>query len=365
MQMIHLGEQVMVRLKTKHDPARAEAGMAAPSQRPLDHAPERDGSPGRADRGPGSEPVRICNASSASRRPASKARPGRRCAPGISTRLRPDRSGGERPAQQRRGARQPGCHAGPSWRDGTRSIRRCRPRSRRVCPRLENQEEIALHPKSGDYKAADNDRILSGIAIKQGTALLALGHAALARERFQKSLDLRHAWIKLEPRNGNAKSYASEAELWLGVASSQLGDWPGARSHFDQSLQICKSLVTQHPQHLPFRGDLATIYGEYGAALMRSGQDGEAENALNQSLAHAREVLAHDAEDTPQRLVTATDSELLAALAVKQGKPAEAERLWRIALEIRADLAQVEPYNLPMQAAFALASRIQAVATRR
>ena len=217
------------------------------------------------------------------------------------------------------------------------------------------QEEIALHPRSGDYKAADNDRILSGIAIKQGTAELALGHAALARERFQKSLDLRLAWIKLEPRNGNAISYASEAQLWLGVACSQLGDRPDARSHFDQSLQICKSLVAEHPQHIPFRGDLATIYGEYGAALMRSGQDAEAENALNQSLAHAREVLARDAEDASQRQVTASDSELLAALALKHGKPAEAERLWRMALEIRTDLAQSEPHNVAMQAAFALA----------
>ncbi len=217
------------------------------------------------------------------------------------------------------------------------------------------QEEISLHPKSGDYKAADNDRILSGIAIKQGTALLALGHASPARERFQKSLDLRHAWIKLEPRNGNAKSYASESELWLGVASSQLGDWPDARSHFDQALQICTFLITQHPQHMPFRGDLATIQGELGAMLARSGQDADAENALNQSLAYARELLAHDAEDTFQRLVTAADSDLLAALAVKHGKPAEAERLWRISLEIRTDLAQLEPHNVPMQAAFALA----------
>ena len=34
------------------------------------------------------------------------------------------------------------------------------------------QEEIALHPRSGNYSEADNCRILSGIAIKQGMAEL-------------------------------------------------------------------------------------------------------------------------------------------------------------------------------------------------
>ncbi len=217
------------------------------------------------------------------------------------------------------------------------------------------QEEIALHPRSGNYKEADNHRILSGIAIKQGTAELALGHAALARERFQKALDLRRAWIKLEPRNASAISFASEALLWLGVACSQLGDWQSARGHFDQALQICTSLSSQHPQHLPFHGDLATVYGEQGAALARSSQDDKAENALNQSLAFSRDVFARDPEDTAQRLVTASSSELLAAVARKHGKQPEAERLWRIALEIRADLAQLEPHNVPAQAACALA----------
>ena len=48
------------------------------------------------------------------------------------------------------------------------------------------QEEIALHPRSGNYTKSDNHRILSGIAIKQGTAELELGHPAAARDRFQK-----------------------------------------------------------------------------------------------------------------------------------------------------------------------------------
>ena len=53
--------------------------------------------------------------------------------------------------------------------------------------------------------------------------------------------------------------------------------------------------------------------------------------------------------------MTAAASERLAALAQKRGKPADAERLWRSALEIRTELAQLETQNVPAQAAFALA----------
>ena len=118
----------------------------------------------------------------------------------------------------------------------------------------EIQEEIALHPRSGNYSETDNHRILSGIAIKQGTAELGLGHPALARERFQKALDLRQAWTAAEPRNVSATSYTSEAEVWLGVAFSHLGDGQNARRHFEEALQICAALADQFPGTSASRG---------------------------------------------------------------------------------------------------------------
>jgi eukaryotic-like serine/threonine-protein kinase len=217
------------------------------------------------------------------------------------------------------------------------------------------QEEIALHPRSGNYSKTDNNRILSGIAIKQGTAELSLGHPSAARERFQKSLALRQAWTEAEPRNVSAKSYLSEAELWLGVAFSHLGDWQVARPHFEKALQICTMLAVQHPQDVSFKGDLASVFGEQGAAMARAGRYDEAESAFNQSLTYSRAVLTRNPEDAAQRLVTTAGSEGLAALAQKRGKLADAERLWRSALEIRSELAQLENQNVPAQAALAIA----------
>ncbi len=60
-------------------------------------------------------------------------------------------------------------------------------------------------------------------------------------------------------------------------------------------------------------------------------------------------------EDVTQRLVTAGGSEWLAAIAYERGKLPDAERLWHSALEIRTELAQLEPQNVPAQASLALA----------
>ncbi len=226
------------------------------------------------------------------------------------------------------------------------------------------QQDIALHPKSGNYGETDNQRILSGIAVKQGVAELALGHPALARDRFQKALDLRHAWTQAEPENVSAESYTSEAEVWLGVAYSHLGDWPNARPHFEEAVQICALLADQHPGSFSFKADLASVYGEQGAALARIGRNDQAEKAIMESLTYARAVLERDPEDAAQRIVMAEGTERLAALAQKHGKPADAVPLSRAALEIRTELAEFEPHNVPAQAALALALRIRAVRPR-
>ena len=57
----------------------------------------------------------------------------------------------------------------------------------------------------------------------------------------------------------------------------------------------------------------------------------------------------------PSGSVTAGASEQLAAIAHKRGKLADAERLWRSALEIRTELAQLETGNVSAQASLALA----------
>jgi hypothetical protein len=66
-------------------------------------------------------------------------------------------------------------------------------------------------------------------------------------------------------------------------------------------------------------------------------------------------VLAHDPEDLAGRLLMATAQERLGAVALRRGKPADAGRSWRAALAIRAEVAPLEPHNLPRRGELALA----------
>ena len=90
------------------------------------------------------------------------------------------------------------------------------------------QEEIALHPRSGNYSKADNHRLLSGIAVKQGSAELSLGHPGLARERCRKARELRQAWTKAEPGNvsGAELRHRKPSPGWASLTAI----WPTGRT---------------------------------------------------------------------------------------------------------------------------------------
>jgi serine/threonine-protein kinase len=217
------------------------------------------------------------------------------------------------------------------------------------------QDQIARRPRSGHFTGVDNHRILSGVALKLGIAELALGHPAEARDRFQRAWDDRTAWALAEPASISARSYVSEAELWLGVAWSHLGDAKAARPHFERSIAICRELADRFPKDFSFRADIAVGCREYGLALERAGQHGDAERAAQESLQHSQAAMAHDQEQIELRLLVARAHDLLAPLALRRGKAAEGRHHWESALTICEELAELEPHNLPRQAEFALA----------
>ena len=101
----------------------------------------------------------------------------------------------------------------------------------------------------------------------------------MARERFAEALELRHAWTETEPRNVAAKSYTSEAEVWLGVAFSHLGDWPNASGTSSEAVQICTRLAEPASAATELQGDLASVCAEQGAAWSEPASDDEAEEA--------------------------------------------------------------------------------------
>jgi serine/threonine-protein kinase len=217
------------------------------------------------------------------------------------------------------------------------------------------QDRIAREPRSGNYSKADNHRLLSHAAIKMGFAELSLGHPEEARAHFQTAWENRKAWTQLAPQDVMARNYLSEAELWQGVASTRLDRWPESQQHLEEAIRICDELVRRFADEPGFKADLATIYAAYGDALLRRGDDSEAEKALRRSLQHAESALVQNPEELRVQHVMAAADDGLAAIALRAHREAEAQRLFRASLDIRSDLVRLEPGNQPRQAELALA----------
>ena len=243
-----------------------------------------------------------------------------------------------------------------------RSTKGATPRgSRRVEPPWKIQQEIALHPRSGTTARPTTTGSFRASPSSSGPPSSAWGTRpllAIGSRRRRRSARMDQA--RAQERFG--QELLSEALVWLGVACSHLGDGPSARRHIEESLQICTALAQQFPQHLGFKGDLATVFAEQGCTRT-DGQDDLAETAFNQSLAYAHAVLAPRSRRRAQRLITAGDSERLAA-----SRRSEASRLTQPPLargaEIRTELAGLETHNVPAQAALAVALASSAVGTR-
>jgi serine/threonine-protein kinase len=213
------------------------------------------------------------------------------------------------------------------------------------------QQEIADHPRGGDYTRQDNERLLSHADMHLGKAALQLGDPADARKFFQEAWDFRKAWSAAEPKNESARSFLAEAYLWLGVTDGHLGDAKGAAAAFDEPVRICRALVEKFPKAFWFKADLAEVLGHRGDAELRLGKDAEAEKSYRDSLENLRPALAADPNETAHRLNLGLAEERLAVVLARKGEKDEALKHCQEALRVREELLKIEPNNLTWQAA--------------
>jgi serine/threonine-protein kinase len=216
-------------------------------------------------------------------------------------------------------------------------------------------KEIAGRPRSGDYKAVDLKRLMSGADVHLGTAYLALGDPGAAAGCFEESLTFRQFWREQEPRSVPAESYLSESHMWLGITAARLGDIKKANRHFEKGVEICESLIKRFPEDISIRADLAAIAGNHGDVQFRFGQTEDAAKSYQKSRENLLVVLNRNTEDTAHQALTALTHERLSALALKQNNPEEAARRAQEALKIREDACLIEPNNQTWRAAHALA----------
>ena len=123
------------------------------------------------------------------------------------------------------------------------------------------QQDVADHPKSGDYTDLDNKRLLSHYEMNLGKADVARGDGASARRHFDAALALRKAWSEAEPLRPDARSYLSEAYYWRGEAAGLLGDAAVSSEAFDAAVGIGRELARTNPKDFSFRADLAEMLG--------------------------------------------------------------------------------------------------------
>jgi eukaryotic-like serine/threonine-protein kinase len=216
------------------------------------------------------------------------------------------------------------------------------------------QQEILDHPRTNDYDANKNDRILGVYELSAGKAELRLGHPAEARERFRAALVHRQAWLPRDPRNGvPIRSWISECHLWLGIACAHLGDDEAREAHFSEALKIAHQLDEEHPNSFDFKPDLAQIYGDYGDAQQRSGMLDAARDSLQKSLEYARAVAAHEPGKVSHQAELAKALERLGTAAERRQDNALAKQSFEEARALRAKLVEVDPKNIAWRLAYA------------
>src|SRR5262249_38897049 len=117
----------------------------------------------------------------------------------------------------------------------------------------EIQQAIAANPRSHDYTDVDNKRLLAFADMRLGKAALATGDLEAARRHFEEARLSRQFWVDEEPSRVDAKSWLSEAYLWLGVAAGRYGDPERSKANFERCLSIINALVEQFPNDFSFK----------------------------------------------------------------------------------------------------------------
>jgi tetratricopeptide (TPR) repeat protein len=222
---------------------------------------------------------------------------------------------------------------------------------------LAGHEEILAKPRDGYYQTAARDvelkRVISHDNFNLGEAYLALGDPAAARNCFEKSLAYRKLWSEFEKGGSlEAISYVMQAEMYLGIAASHLGDEKDAQAHFEAASTIGANLA---PRFLDYRADLADVQGAHGDALLRLGKTDDALKLYKEALNNLEAVFKKNPENLQrQPLLAQTHERLGAAYAVLKQKP-EAGKHYKDAMQLRVELFEIERTSLAKQAALVLA----------
>jgi len=222
----------------------------------------------------------------------------------------------------------------------------------------ELRQEIADHPRSGEYSGLQNSVALAYIALDRGRLEFSQGNLTAAREHLARALEARRAWVKTVAVEDQAMapSYLSEACLWMGVVLAHQGDQEGADKLLQEGLELSNGLAKKDPKDLTFQKDLAEIHGACGDVQALRGDWPGAFDSYKQAREYVKAAkLPARPEDAPRQLVLARTIECLAVAEENKGLVADALGHRRTSLMLREELTRIEPACVSWQAARLLA----------
>jgi serine/threonine-protein kinase len=228
------------------------------------------------------------------------------------------------------------------------------------------RQDIAEHPRSGEYTDLQNRVAFAYIAMDWGRLEFSQGRLAAARDHLAEAMEGRRAWVKEAPAKELpfAESYLSEACLWMGITLAHQGDQEGADKHLQEALDLCVRLAARKPDNVvnpadlrTFQADLAEVHGARGDVQALRGDSEAAYASYLEARKHAIAAKLHDykAEETVGWVLLARTIERLGAAADKRGDAKDARGRREMSLKLREALIRIEPAYVSWKAAWLLA----------
>ncbi len=218
------------------------------------------------------------------------------------------------------------------------------------------RQEIADHPRSGEFTPLQNQVALTYSALDLGRLELSQGNLAAALEHLARALAARRAWAKApDPEDRNmAPSYLSEACMWMGTVLAHQGDQEGADKLLQEALELTKGLAREHPKEPNYQVDLVEIYDARGDVQALRGNWAGAWDSYWEARKHVIQAGLLTAVDSKGLMVLARTIERLAAAADKKGDAKDARGHREVSLKVRENLTRIEPTCVSWKAAWLL-----------
>jgi hypothetical protein len=187
--------------------------------------------------------------------------------------------------------------------------------------------------------------ILANTYCMAGINLAKMGRLQDRLDAFRRNKEVLQRVVAQHPEQPRYAQLLAMAEQNLALALIEFGQIHEGEEMLRAVLDIWKKAVADSPNDANARSKLAFTYGNFATVLRDGGKPQQAEAALRLAI-ELQQKLAVDFPRIPHRhMILAQDLDLLAALLIKRGEFAEAQRLLEESVRHQLTRRELEPGN--------------------